>query len=130
MGLGSRIRQRRADIGMSAAELARRADISKGYVSEIESDDPSRTSRPSAEVLFRIATALGTTVADLLGKEVRPATRGIPAELKKFADEADLPQQDVQMLAQIRFRGAQPQTAEDWRFLYESIKRSVRRGPV
>ena len=112
---------------MSAAELARRATISKGYLSEIENTTGERSApRPSAEVLYRLATALGTTVADLLEKEVQPAARSIPPDLQEFARAANLPDEDVRMLAQIRFRGEQPRTADDWRFLYESIKRSIR----
>ena len=121
--LGERIKQRREEKGLTAADLARRASLSKGYLSEIES---GRAPRPSAEILYQIAVALGTTVADLLGKEVRPALQAIPASLREFAELANLPQEDVQMLAQIRFRGEQPSTVDDWRYLYESIKRSIR----
>ena len=125
-GIGERIRQRRIEKGISAAELARRAGVSKGYLSEIET---GQAPRPSGDVLYRLATALGTTMADLLGREVRaPATRPITESLRQFADEALLPAGDVEMLAQIRFRGEQPRTPEDWRFLYESIKRSIRGG--
>ncbi len=125
MPLSDRIRQRREEKRISAIELARRAEISKGYVSEIES---GRAPRPSGAVLYRIATALGTTVADLLEQEVQPAARSVPPTLRDFADQAALPAEDVEMLAQIRFRGEQPATEDDWRYLYESIKRSVPRG--
>ena len=125
MALNDRIKQRREEKGLSAVELAHRAEISKGYLSEIES---GRASRPSGEVLFRIATALGTTVADLLEREVRPATPAIPQALQDFANDASLPVEDIEMLAQIRFRGEQPATADDWRYLYESIRRSIPRG--
>jgi len=124
--LGERIRQRREEKGISAAELARRANISKGYLSTIESSDEASAPRPSADVLFRIASALGTSAADLLGREVRRAKRRIPASLQEFLKERDLPEEDVAMLAGIQFRGAQPASAADWAFLYESIKRSIR----
>jgi transcriptional regulator with XRE-family HTH domain len=125
MSLGKRVRQRREDKGIAAAELARRAEISKGYLSEIES---GQAPRPSGAVLMRLADALGTTIADLLDKEVRTSSRVISPSLRQFAEDAGLPEQDVQMLSQIRFRGTQPSSPEDWRFLYESIKRSVRGG--
>jgi len=126
MALHDRIKQRREEKGLAAIELAQRAEISKGYVSEIES---GRAPRPSADVLYRIATALGTTIADLLEREVRPAPRAVHPMLRAFADDEELPDEDVQMLAQIRFRGDQPETKEDWRYLYESIRRSIGRKP-
>ncbi len=123
--LGEQVRKRRKEKGIAAAELARRANISKGYLSEIES---GQAPKPSGEILMRLADSLGTTIADLLGKDVRPVSRGVPPSLRQFARDAELPEQDVRMLSRIRFRGAQPDSAEDWRFLYESIKRSVRGG--
>ncbi|MGC4104900.1 MAG: helix-turn-helix domain-containing protein [Thermomicrobiales bacterium] len=126
MALHDRIKQRREEKGLAAIELAQRAEISKGYLSEIES---GRASRPSGDVLFRIATVLGTTVADLLEREVRPASRAVHPMLRALATEEELPDEDVQMLAQIRFRGDQPETKEDWRYLYESIRRSIGRRP-
>lgn len=122
MSLGDRIRQRREEKGVTAIELSRQAEVSKGYLSEIESGGASR---PSGVILFRIANALGTTVADLLEQEVRPAASSISPALKEFADEANLPEEDVQMLARVRFRGEQPRDKDDWRYLYESIKRSI-----
>lgn len=122
MAIGDRIRQRRDDVKLSAAELARRAGVTKGYVSQIES---GQVPRPSGDVLYRLATALGTTVADLLEKEVMPVDEAIPAELLEFANQVDLPADDLEMLAKIKFRGRQPRTVDDWRFLYESIKRTT-----
>lgn len=122
MALGDRIRKRREEKGISASELARLAEVSKGYVSEIES---GQAPRPSADVLYRIATALGTSIADLLEKEIRPRPREIPQSLMEFAQSANIPEEDIEMLAQISFRGGQPTTSEDWRYLYESIKRSI-----
>lgn len=126
-GVGQRIKLRREERGITGAELARRAGISKGYLSEIEN---GQASRPSADVLHRIATALETTVADLLGRRApaRAAPRQIPASLREFAADADLTDDDLRMLAGIKFRGQQPASAEDWRFLYEAIRRSVRDG--
>jgi transcriptional regulator with XRE-family HTH domain len=126
MALADRIKLRRTQKGITAAELARAAGISKGYLSEIESADPDKPVRPSADVLYRVATVLGTSVADLLEKEVRPAPREISASLRVFAEKNGLPEQDVQMLANIRFRGAQPEDERDWAFLYDAIRRSVR----
>ena len=124
--LGERIRQRRSEKGLSSAELARRAGISKGYLSELENGGATAP-KPSAEILYRIARELATTIADLMERDVAPAPPAtIPSELQKFAKDEQLPEADVQMLASIKFRGNQPRTYEDWRFLYDSIRRAVR----
>lgn len=124
MALHDRIKQRREEKGISAADLARRANLSKSYISELES---GRAPRPSGDVLFRLAAELGTTVADLLERQIEPASRPTSPSLRQFAEQAGLLPEDVEMLSQISFRGEQPRTLEDWRFLYESIKRSIRR---
>lgn len=63
--VGERIQQRREAAGLLAIELARRAGVSKSYLSELESNEKAS---PSADVLYRIADVLGTTIPDLLGR--------------------------------------------------------------
>lgn len=126
MALSDQIRQRRLGQNLSLAELARRAQVSKGYLSQLENttDGP----RPSADVLYRIAFALGASVGELLEKQI-PHTGAeltdIPASLREFAHRAQLEEEDIKMLAQIKYKGHQPRTPEDWSFIYESIKRST-----
>src|SRR3972149_1187748 len=55
MGLGPKIRGLREQIGMSQAQLAAQAELSQGYLSQIENDE---VQNPSAAVLFRLAQAL------------------------------------------------------------------------
>jgi transcriptional regulator with XRE-family HTH domain len=55
MGLGRKIRGLREEIGMSQAQLAAQAELSQGYLSQIENDE---VQNPSAAVLFRLAQAL------------------------------------------------------------------------
>jgi transcriptional regulator with XRE-family HTH domain len=122
--LGERIRQRRTEKNLSLAELARRADLSKGYLHAIESGD---TQKPSAEILFRIANELSTTIGDLLGEEsVEPEMVEIPDTLYKLALEDNLTEADIKMLAGIQYRGKRPETVADWRYIFESIKRTLR----
>ncbi len=121
---GAHIRRLREEKGMSLAELARQASLSKAYLSQIES---GQASSPSAQILYSIASVLGTSVAALLGSPV-PAPDGeivISTSLEAFARSENLSEDDKLMLARIRYRGKQPQTEEDWRWLYESVKRSV-----
>lgn len=125
MSLGQRVRQRREEKGLSLSALARVSKVSKGYLSQIEND---AAPRPSGDTLFKMANSLGTTVADLLGREIEPAARDISPALMQFAQEASLPEADIHMLAAIRYRGEQPHSVADWRYLYESIRRTIRGG--
>jgi len=45
--------------------------------------------------------------------------------LREFARQERLPEDDLKMLARIRYRGRVPRTVDDWRFIYESIRRST-----
>lgn len=126
--VGVRIKGLRAEQGLSLSELARLSGVSKGYLSQIER---SADARPSASTLFALAKALGTSAAALLGgtddgtAADEPAP-DIPDSLREFAAEVDLPPAELHMLARIRYRGEAPRSKDDWRFIYESIRRSVR----
>ncbi len=64
-GLGARIRTDRLRRGMSLEALARGAGVSRSMLSAVERGGKV----PSVLVLDRIATALGTSIARLLGEE-------------------------------------------------------------
>lgn len=126
MALSDQIRKRRLEQNLSLTELARRSQISKGYLSQIENN--SYGPRPSADVLYRIAFVLGTSVGVLLEKQIMSTNdelTDIPEGLRNFALAERIPEEEIKMLAQIHYRGHRPYTADDWKFLYESIKRSV-----
>ena len=128
MGIGGRVRSARELQGLSLSELARMSGVSKGYLSQIER---SPGARPSASTLFRISQVLGTTVGELLGEEAMEPDDGgaavdIPPGLQELAHDENLPDAEVRMLARIRYRGRSPKTKDDWRYVYESIRRSVR----
>ena len=124
--MGSRIRKYRQERNLSLSQLAEFADVSKGYLSALENDQPPKTKsrRPSAETLYAIAKALGVTMSDLLGRKLlATATTGPPPEsLQKFAEADNLPQADVEMLNAIQFRGERPKTIERWRYIYTAIR--------
>ena len=127
MALADQIRNRRLEQGLSLSQLARLAKVSKAYLSQLENNPDGP--RPSADMLYRIAFALGTTVGDLLergpsGLAEQPIS--IPSSLLEYAASANLSQEDIAMLAQIKHRGQQPNLKpDDWRFLYESIQRII-----
>lgn len=72
-GLGAYIRAKRESpqVGMSQTELAARANMTKGHVSEIER---GKIGLPGPEVRRQLAKALGVTHLDLLiaAGEIRP----------------------------------------------------------
>jgi transcriptional regulator with XRE-family HTH domain len=135
MALAEKIRNIRETKEMSLDELASRAKISKTYLWELEQDTAGEK-KPSADVLLRIATALSTTLAELLSLEtvtVQDRKVQLPPSLKEFQDRMKtqktvLSDEDMRDLAVMKFRGGQPQTADDWQQLYLLLKRSVGRA--
>jgi transcriptional regulator with XRE-family HTH domain len=110
---------------MQASQLADAAGISKSHLSELEAGT-GRIERVSADVLYKIAKALGVTMADLLGRPVLSEPRNDkPPELIRFAERHRLPQRDIEMLASIEFRGERPRTEEAWAVIYHAIRSSI-----
>lgn len=66
--LGARLRGRRTEAGLSVAELARTAGVSRRYLTEAEAG----RANPSVAVLLRLSRALSTTPADLLDIALEP----------------------------------------------------------
>ncbi|MCA9013297.1 MAG: helix-turn-helix transcriptional regulator [Planctomycetaceae bacterium] len=129
--LASRLRKIRDDRGLSLDEVAVKAGISKTYLWELERDTDG-LKKPSADVLLRIAKALSTTLAELLALATVKAPDGpveIPPSLNEFRDRmgGQLTAQDLQELAATKFRGAQPQTVDEWHQLYFVLMNTTRR---
>jgi transcriptional regulator with XRE-family HTH domain len=126
--IGERIKRFRGERGMSPSELAEKAGVAKSYLSALEHEDKSKNvRRPSANTLYRIASALGVAMSDLLGRPVITAAQGghRPPSLVEFAKSRGIPEADIEMLAGIRFRGEEPKTPERWEFIYQAIKNSA-----
>lgn len=73
MTTGELIRQRRKQLGFTAAQLAQRAHCSKSFISKIETGKR----RPSLQALLRICRALRCAIIDILMEEAsndKPAT--------------------------------------------------------
>jgi transcriptional regulator with XRE-family HTH domain len=124
MQLAERLAQLRQEQGISLSEVARRAQVSKAYVSQLEHGD---SKQPSYEILARIAIALGTSVSKLTGQPAvwEPGEASVPASLQAFAEKAELPEADVSMLSKIHFRGKRPKNPDDWAHIYETIRRTI-----
>jgi len=124
--IGQRIKRRREELQMSLNQLSEKSGVAKGWLWKLENGKRDKDVRPSADTVFKIAEALGTSAADLLGKKIRQTTTpDIPDTLKSFAQGHDLTDADVEMLARIEFRGEKPETKGDWQYIYESIRRTI-----
>ena len=131
MTIAHRVRNGREALGWSLEDLARQAAVSKSYLWQLES---GRSANPSMEVLIRIAEALDTTIAALLGTEgVRAADEGWSddepdSSLSDFLSERrrsgyPVPQEDVRVLQSIQKRGEHPVSSEDWELLLKVIRK-------
>jgi transcriptional regulator with XRE-family HTH domain len=132
--LAENLRKFREKEGLSLDQVAKKADISKAYLWELERDTEG-AKKPSAVVLMRIAAALSKTLADLLSLPSVQTTEGpreIPASLVSFRDRlksqgTELTESDLQDLAMTRFRGGQPQTVDEWHQLYLFLEKNSRK---
>ena len=114
---------------MTLGDLERATGVSKGYLSQLERGEASN---PTIDIVTKISQGLGVPVSELLGEVALPdqGAARLPAGLKEFLEQAEkrgayVAEDDVRMLLGIRYRGKQPRTAEDWAFLYETIKRII-----
>lgn len=114
---GLKVRNRRMEEGWSQEDLAKKAGISRPYLSRIERGVAKNLSLQVAE---KLVTVLGLTLPAAF--EGKSSWKALPPGLGEFAQEAGLPEADVDMLANIRYRGKQPSTPEEWRLLYNTIK--------
>ena len=91
--IGARIKEIRKKRGLTQVQLAKKAGISQSALSDIESQVSSK--RPSATTIQLLASALGTTVAELMGETVE--TR-LPTddEIKFALSNGDEPITDAQ----------------------------------
>ena len=144
--LGERITRLRELRGLSGGTLAELAGgMAKSYLAKLERGE---VENPGLRTLSSIAQALDVTVADLLRPTDATRTDGsiallaehaelervmanLPPGLSEFLQQMEregrpVPAPTVRSLALAEFRGRRPERAEDWRFLYDALVRSVR----
>jgi transcriptional regulator with XRE-family HTH domain len=132
--LARNLRKFREEKGLSLEEVAKKAGISKGYLWELERDTDG-SKKPSAAVLMRIGEALSRTLAQLLELPTVSAPTGpveIPPALSELRNRLrsqgqELSDEDLRDLASMRFRGTQPETADDWHQLYLLLASKARK---
>lgn len=128
---GDRIRELRDKLKMTQDQLATRAEISKGFLSEVENNNRNL----SSQSLLRIANALGTSVDYLLSggvtKVVSRKPVVIPPHLSQAAAELNLSyNRTLELLdahdsvfARRSNKSRSEFTVEEWKKLYQAIKR-------
>lgn len=82
MEVGARIKQMRRERKITQVELSRLTGISQSSISDIE----NLTNNPSTTTLLLIASALGCTVAEILGEETTDTDGLSSAERKLILD--------------------------------------------
>jgi XRE family transcriptional regulator of biofilm formation len=124
--LGEEIRSRRLGKGWSLSDLAERSGVSKAYISDLENGSAGK---PNVQYVYAIAVALDVTLDELLGDAAPISPRrtsrkreDVPQGLLELQEEAGLTDEDVQMLAQVNFRGHRPKDKDGWRFLLEALR--------
>jgi transcriptional regulator with XRE-family HTH domain len=128
LNLGERIKILRLEAQLSLPDLAEKAGISKSVLFQLENaEDPN----PSLETLQKVAKALGVTLAALLEKGGVKAKRGVlPDRIDDALKEmiGSLGKQNIAInpaaldaLYVLQEREGAPKTAEDWRWLYDTI---------
>ena len=128
---GDRIRDFRKDLGWTLEKLADKTKLSKGFLSDIESNKRNA----STETVLKIANAMGASLDYLLRAEQTKATRNrepvqIPSTLSIFAEEEGLTYTETltllethsAVIARRSNESIKPPTVEDWRRLYNAIK--------
>jgi transcriptional regulator with XRE-family HTH domain len=119
--LGSRVRARRQRRGWTLKDLADKTGLSVPYLSDIER---SNVANPTLETLTTLATAMETTVTDLLGGQPAAIT-GPPlsVSLQRFIRSNDFDRR-VQRLARIANRPESEIRQEVIDFLATAPKRA------
>jgi len=128
--VGDRIRELREKRKMTQEQLAKAADISKGFLSDVENNNRNI----SSQGLLKIANSLGASVDYLLRGEMKetvarePIT--VPLELSRAAEEMKLSYSETlellaayqSVIARRSNKSIKNFTVDDWKQLRKAIK--------
>jgi transcriptional regulator with XRE-family HTH domain len=130
MTLGPRIKERRTALGWTQDELAQRAGISKGFLSDLENGKRS----VGADTLCNIARVLSLSLDFLMKgdgeKEITTQDIQIPSRLAEVAKTEHLSFSKTLMLLDMRLQIVAHRSVSrsesledfDWRGFYNSVK--------
>lgn len=128
---GDRIREIRERKKLTQDQLASKANISKGFLSDVENNNKN----PSSQLLLKIANALGASVDYLLSGEKRERSQTepimIPPELSEAAVHLNLTYNETLALLNahssvVARRSAKSQhefTIEQWEEFHDAISK-------
>jgi transcriptional regulator with XRE-family HTH domain len=120
--LGEGIRAQRQRKGWTLKDLATATNLSVPYLSDLERRPGVN---PTLDTLTAIATALGCSVADLVGDGAKPGDpAALPAGLARFLRTGEF-QDEVQLIARRTRRPADDVRADLTAFLAVAPKRST-----
>lgn len=130
MSVGPRTRALRLEQGLTIPQLAEKAGVSAGLLSQLENAEGEKAN-PNLQTLQKIAKALNVTIGDLLGNAIAKSHRIVPERVDKGLSEfiagarkrgMELDDAVLQGCYGMQERDGAPKTAEDWEFLYKTIK--------
>jgi transcriptional regulator with XRE-family HTH domain len=131
--VGDRIRERRTKLGWTQDDLASKAGLSKGFLSDVENNKRN----VGADSLLDLAEALNVSLDYLMKGEMvraKEKTLEIPADLAEFASQAGISFRDArqllgmqqQILAHRSAGKAGAAERFDWAHFYESVKKFLK----
>lgn len=130
MTTGERIREIRENRGLTQEQLAKKAEISKGFLSDVENDKRNIGSQG----ILRIANELGASVDYLLAGKVTENVENeqiiIPQELSQAAEDLKLSYSETldlvktfnSAIARRANKYRKELTVEEWKKFYQAIK--------
>lgn len=129
--VGDRIKQVREKCGLTQDQLCKKANISKGFLSDVENGKRNI----SSQKLLEVANALGASIDYLLKGEVietslRVLPITIPPELSEVAEECGLTYPEIldvlaarsSIVARRSTNKQKELSKEEWKKLFETIK--------
>lgn len=127
MCFGSRLREERERQQLSLGELARRAEVNKGYLWTLEQGPQSN---PSIQIARRLAAALEVDLGYLVTGapgDAAPDAEELPGALCAFIAQreesgAPLSPGQIEDLAKIQLRGQPPNSAEQYASLLAQLE--------
>lgn len=100
MALAAKLKELRLRKGMSLQELAEAVKASKAHIWDLEQ---GRAKNPTIETLRLLSTALGTTIAELVGEDLASAEPDSEA-LVMFRDLKELSAEDRETIRMVMDR--------------------------